>query len=72
MLPTMGVFLPASSFQQSTRLQPGWNSIVIDLTDVIRAPKMRQMDFEFIANIHFFTSNLKQSRVIYLDKLRLE
>jgi VanZ family protein len=65
-------YLYNDRFQQNTRLQPGWNSIVIDLTDVIRAPKTRQMDIESIANIHFFTSKLKQSRVIYLDNLRLE
>lgn len=59
-------------FQQRTKLQPGWNSITINLSDVISAPKTRQMDIDAIANIHFFASNLKQPRVIYLDNLRLE
>jgi VanZ family protein len=67
-----GDYLYNDRFQQRTRLQPGWNSIAINLSDVILAPKTRQMDIKNIANINFFASNLKQSRVIYLDNLRLE
>jgi VanZ family protein len=67
-----GEQLHSDRFQQRYRLQPGWNPIAINLSNVILAPKTRQMDIESIANIHFYTSNLKQSRVIYLDNLRLE
>ena len=65
-------YLYSDRFQQSTRLKSGWNHMTINLIDVIRAPKTRLMDIASIANIHFFASNLKQPRVIYLDNLRLE
>jgi VanZ family protein len=65
-------YLYNDRFQQRTRLKPGWNHIIINLTDVIRAPKTRRMAIESIANIRIFTRNLKQARVIYLDHLRLE
>ena len=67
-----GGYLYNDRFHKRTRLQPGWNSITINLADVISAPKTRPIAIESIANFRIFTSNLKQSRVIYLDNLRLE
>ncbi|MFT6372846.1 MAG: VanZ family protein [Gammaproteobacteria bacterium] len=65
-------YLYNDRFQQRTDLKTGWNHITINLADIIHAPKTRLMDIESIANIGFFASKLKQSRVIYLDHLRLE
>ena len=67
-----GGYLFNDRFHKRTRLQPGWNPITINLADVISAPKTRPMAIESIANFRIFTSNLKQSRVIYIDNLRLE
>jgi hypothetical protein len=65
-------YLYNDRFQQLSHLKTGWNHITINITDIIRAPKTRLMDIESITNIRFFTSKFKQSRVIYLDNLRLE
>ena len=67
-----GQHLYSDRFHLKTILQPGWNHIAIEISDVIHAPQTREMDVEFITNIHFFTIDLKQPRVIYLDNLRLE
>lgn len=67
-----GNYLHSDRFNQKTILQAGWNHIAINISDIIQAPQTRAMDIESVANIHFFTINLKQPRVIYLDNLRLE
>jgi hypothetical protein len=67
-----GDYLYHDRFNRRVLLQPGWNHISAELTDVFNAPRTRQMDMGSIANIHFYVSNQKQPRVIYLDNLRLE
>jgi len=67
-----GGYLYSDRFQQRINLKIGWNHVTIIISDIISAPKTRQMEIESIANIRIFANNLKQSSVIYLDHLRLE
>jgi len=53
------------------RLRPGWNSIRIDLGDVVRAPADRMMDMENIRALGVFCSQLQAPRTIFIDDVRL-
>jgi hypothetical protein len=59
-------------YNTAFRLQPGWNSLLIDLADVARAPAGRMMDMDDIRALIVFCSRLPAPRTIFIDHVRLE
>jgi len=59
-------------FNKRFVLDPGENTVVIDLDDVAVAPKGREMDMADIVNLCIFSYNLDEVRTFYLDNVRLE
>lgn len=58
-------------FNGSTVLQPGWNEIVIPMTDILNGPKDRKMDVTKIRGFGIFVVKQAERRVLYLDNVRL-
>ena len=58
-------------FNRGFVLDPGSNTVVIDLEEVMKAPEGRKMDMASIVNICIFSYNLAEPRTLYLDNLRL-
>jgi hypothetical protein len=54
-------------FNKRVFLKPGWNTVVIDLLEVERAPQNRMMDLSRIENVALFATDSPASRDIYLD-----
>lgn len=59
-------------FNKSFHLLPGANHIIIDLKDIMKAPKGRHMNMAEITNISIFAYRLKERSTIYFDNFRLE
>lgn len=58
-------------FNHILSINPGWNSVAVDLTDVASAPANRAMDMAKIQGLGLFSVDLPNTRFIYIDKLRL-
>lgn len=58
-------------FNNDLRIAPGWNSLVVNLNDVAKAPRDRAMDMDDIRSIWLFSVDLPSPRRVYLDDLRL-
>ena len=59
-------------YNQVFHLLPGWNSLRIDLGDVLRAPVGRRMDLRNIRAVGVFSSRLPAPRTVFIDSVRLE
>lgn len=62
----------ADRFNQSFQLAHGWNYLSFSLDDIQHAPANRLMDLSQISWVEIFVGKLPESRIIYLDNLRLE
>jgi VanZ family protein len=58
-------------FNQTFKLESGWNTITISLEDVRKAPDKRDMDLSLIQGVGIFVISQPEDRIIYLDDLRL-
>lgn len=58
-------------FNRRFHLHQGWNTLQIALVDVINAPRDRTIDIHHIRGLGCFSRDLKKSRVIYVDFVRL-
>jgi hypothetical protein len=67
-----GEQLYSDRFNQRYHLQQGWNSIVIDLQTVERAPATRAMDLSAIEGLGLFVISEKTSKQLFLDYVRLQ
>jgi hypothetical protein len=61
----------SNRFNGSTVLHPGWNDIVIPMTDILRGLQGRTMDLTKIRGFGLFVMRQIDSRVLYLDNVRL-
>jgi hypothetical protein len=52
-------------------LHPGWNDIVIPMTDILHGLSGRTMDLTKIRGFGFFVMRQTDSRVLYHDNVRL-
>lgn len=59
-------------FNRRFDLVPGWNSIDIPLVDIALAPEGRVQDLQFVREVGIFTTQLTDTRRVYLDNLRLQ
>lgn len=59
-------------FNKSFLLVQGWNPIAINLQEVADAPNLRTMDMSAIATVGFFTSRLKEPKIIFIDNIHLK
>ena len=59
-------------YNKSFVLDPGSNTVVIDLKEVKAAPKGRNMDMGNIVNTCIFSYHLAEPRTLYFDNFRLE
>ncbi|MCC5860057.1 MAG: hypothetical protein JJT90_18035 [Ectothiorhodospiraceae bacterium] len=59
-------------FNGRYRLEPGWNKVRIPVDSIRQAPRERELELDDLAEVVFFTTTLRQDRVIYLDGVRLE
>ena len=50
---------------------PGWNDIVIPMTDILYGPQGRRMDLTQIRGFGVFVTRQTDRRVLYLDNVRL-
>lgn len=58
-------------YNHSFKLLSGWNELLIDLDDVLNAPKGRKSDLSRVAGMGVFVGKLDRPRTIYLDEVRL-
>ncbi len=58
-------------FNGRSVLEPGWNEVVIPMTDIIAGPKDRKMDVTKIRGFGIFVMQQAERRVLYLDDVRL-
>ena len=58
-------------FNRQLHIEPGWNSISIDVHDIGEAPASRTMDLAKVQEIGLFSIDLPKPRVVYIDALRL-
>lgn len=59
-------------FNRGLVLEPGWNSIRVDIRDIVNAPQGRTMAMDQLCNLGLFAADLPQDRVFYWDNIRLE
>lgn len=59
-------------FNATFQLNPGWNHLSYSIDVIEHAPADRLMDLSHITWIEIFVGKLPESRIIYLDNLRLE
>ena len=59
-------------FNASFLLNPGWNHLSYSMSEIEHAPAGRLMDLSHITWVEIFVGKLTESRIIYLDNLRLE
>ena len=52
-------------------MQKGWNKIVINLEEVLHAPRNRKMDLSRIKGLQIFVSSLPEPRMIFIDNVKL-
>ncbi len=58
-------------FNLVLQLEPGWNPVTLDLDEIRRQPKLRQMDMSSIDNLSFFTYRQKTDNTFYFDDFEL-
>jgi VanZ family protein len=58
-------------FDRSFQVEHGWNDLYIAMDDIRNSPAQRELDLDRLTSMVVFTMNLPESRVIYLDNLRL-
>jgi hypothetical protein len=58
-------------FNRRIQLISGWNSIVIPIVDIQKAPAQRQLQLDAIASLAIFTMHLSEPQDIYLDNVLL-
>ncbi|MFK7819959.1 MAG: VanZ family protein [Planctomycetaceae bacterium] len=58
-------------FQQEILLPTGKTTVRVNLNDVRTAPQSRELNMQQIARVAFFTADLTERRVLYLDRLEL-
>ncbi len=58
-------------FNQSVRLDPGWNTITVPIATIRTAPETRELALDDLAELVLFTGALQQPRTVYLDSVRL-
>jgi hypothetical protein len=58
-------------FKRRHLIPHGWHRINVSLNDVKNTPKNRKMNMKKIMNVRFFTINLPDERIIYLDDVQL-
>jgi hypothetical protein len=58
-------------FNRRIQLISGWNSVVIPIDAIQKAPAQRQLQLDAIASLAIFTMRLPEARDIYLDNLVL-
>lgn len=59
-------------FNRGFVINPGNNTVIIDLKEVMEAPKGRRIDMGNIVNICIFSYNLAEQRTLYFDNFRLK
>ena len=59
-------------FNRRLVVQPGLNHYVIDMNDILNAPKGRQMDLEHITHVLIFGVFPRQPFTVYIDNFRLQ
>lgn len=58
-------------FNRQFQLKKGWNRILIDLNDVLRAPKNRAFKLDDVEGVGLFSYNLGVTEAVYLDQVVL-
>lgn len=58
-------------FNEKYMLNHGWNTFVIQLDQIINAPKNRKMDIRNIRSFGLFVIQLSEPRVIYIDDIKI-
>lgn len=58
-------------FNRRFKLDKGWNRILVELGDVQRAPKARELDLKKVIGISLFSYNLGTTETLYLDNVLL-
>jgi len=58
-------------FNRVFTFAPGWNDLVVPISDIESAPRDRSMDLSRIAGLSFFTVELPKPRTIYIDEVEL-
>lgn len=66
-----GTQLFEDRFNRRYTVSTGWHTIKIDIEDIRKAPKARDMDLRNILEVGIFATRLARPRVIYLDDVRL-
>lgn len=66
-----GTYHAADRYNQGFVLKSGWNTITIDLKDVVHAPEDRIMDVRKMRNLHIFAMDLKHPRDMFIDDVKL-
>jgi VanZ family protein len=59
-------------FNRKYVLRTGWNTITINMKDILLAPKGREMDIRHIMGVGFFATRLPHPRILYVDDVMLE
>ncbi|MFO7858470.1 MAG: hypothetical protein R6V11_06060 [Ectothiorhodospiraceae bacterium] len=58
-------------FNRRFVLKGGWNTLTIPVRDVRTAPAEREQNLADLAELAVFTTNLEQTRTLYLDRVQL-
>lgn len=61
----------ADRYNASFKVLSGWNQLQVSLDNVAQAPKDRLLDLSRIAGMGLFVGKLDQSRIIYIDEVKL-
>lgn len=68
----LGNYALNDRYNQRLEIHHGWNYFHIDMSEIQNAAVTRKLDLQKIRGIEFFARELPQTRVIYVDNLRLE
>ena len=68
----LGNYSHSDRFNTRIVVEPGWNKYRFELQTIAEAPEGRTMELSLIRGVEIFTSGLTESRIIFLDNLRLE
>ncbi len=63
--------LYSDRFNETVRLETGWNRVDVPLLDIMNGPEQRTMDMEEISEVIFFVSRLSEPVVLYVDEVKL-
>ena len=58
-------------FNYRINLNPGWNKVSINLSEVRNAPINREMNMKKMAGLMFFKLKLKTSETVYFSEIEL-